>query len=223
MSLDAIKKSILSEAGARASAIDDEASSEAKRILKEADERAKSIIGRAERDAKAEAERLAKESQAGAETEASAMMLEAKGAAVERALKKVSAQVERAVSKDYSKKLLDSGLKQFKEISGDSPVIRTAKRNAGMLKGGKYRVEYEDIDGFILSTEDGKISLNATVQSVVGKSLDGARRLISKELFGEARKTQARAPKAKAKAPKPKKARRHPRLPGRGRRPRPKR
>jgi V/A-type H+-transporting ATPase subunit E len=185
MSLDAIKKSILSDAEARASAMDGDADSEARRILKEADEKAKTILKDAELAAAAESERLRKEAQASAETEANSILLEAKGEAVERALKKVVSQAERTLSKDYAKRLFDSGLRQFKEISGPRMVIKTSKKNAAMFRGGKYNVEYADISGFMFYTEDGKIALNATIPNIVDKEKDVARKFISRELFAE--------------------------------------
>ncbi len=185
MSLDAIKKSILSDAQAKASAIDSEASSESKRIVKEAEEKAKGILSRADLEAKAEADRLVKEARAGAETEANSMILEARGIAIERALKSVSSNVEKTISHEYSKKLFESGLSQFRDVSNSTPKVITSKKNANLLKGTKFGVEYSEIDGFIFSTDDGRIRLNASVGSVVEKSLDGARKLISKELFGE--------------------------------------
>lgn len=203
MSLDAIKKSILSDAESKASAIDAEAESEVRLILKEAEDRSVALIKKAEHDAKAESDRLAKEVQAGAETEANSLMLEAKGAAIERALNKVTEQAERTLSRDYSKKLFDNGLKQFKVVSNSDAVIKTGKRNAAMFKNSKYNVEYADIDGFMFYTEDRKIALNATVPSMVDKEKDVARKFISRELFSEGGSRSK--PKKTAKAAVPKK------------------
>ncbi len=208
MSLDAIKKSILGDAQAKAAAIDAQASDESRRIIKEAEDRAKSILSSAESDANAEANRLVSEAQAGAETEANSLMLEAKGAAIERALKSVSEQVKRTLSREYSKKLFESGLAQFKEVSNSTPKVITSRKNAQMLKGTKYTQEYVEIDGFIFSTDDGKIKLNASVDSVVEKSLDGARKLISMELFGERSSPKGRSEKRQAKAAPVRKSRR---------------
>ena len=207
MSLDAIKKSILSDAQAKASAIDSEASSESKLILKEAEEKAKGILSGADAEAKAEADRLVKEARAGAETEANSMILEARGVAIERALKSVSSNVEKTISHEYSKKLFESGLAQFREVSNSTPKVITNKRNANLLKGTKFAVEYSDMEGFIFSTDDGRIRLNASVGSVVEKSLDGSRKLISKELFGEHRATKPK-PVRKRKSSAAKKGKR---------------
>lgn len=211
MSLDAINKSILSDAEARVSAIDSDAGKESARIVREAEEKAKAILKAAEHEAQAEAERLRKEAEAGAETEANSILLEARGEAVERALKKVVSQVESTLSRDYAKKLFDSGLKQFKEIAGSRMVIKTAKKNAALFKDGKYNVEYADINGFMFYTEDGKIALNATVQNIADKEKDVARKFISRELFSEsAARPRAKAPAGKAqkqkKAVKPKRS-----------------
>ena len=200
MSLDAIKKSILSDAQAKASEIDSEASSESKRIIKEAEDKAKGILSRADSEAKTEANRLVKEARAGAETEANSMILEARGAAIERALKSVSSNVEKTISHEYSKKLFESGLTQFREVSNSTPKVITNKKNANLLKGTTFVVEYSEIDGFIFSTDDGRIRLNASVGSVVEKSLDSARKLVSKELFSDHASPKLRLPRKQKSA-----------------------
>jgi vacuolar-type H+-ATPase subunit E/Vma4 len=204
MSLDAIRKSILSDAEAKASAVDSEAAAESKRILQEAEEKAKSILKAAEHAAQAEAERRRSEARAGAETEANSIILGARGDAVERELKRVTARAEALLSRDYPRKLFDSGLKQFKDIADSGFTIKTSKKNAGVLKGGKYNVEYADIDGFVFSTDDGTVSLNATAQSILEREKDFARGLVSSDLYGRPKASRA-APRPGKKTLRPKK------------------
>lgn len=231
MSLDAIRKSILSEAGSRASAIEAEAAKEASRIVKEAEERARNIVKDAEREAKAEAERLTGEAQAGVETEASSMMNGARSEAVERSLKKVMAGVRSEIAKSGMKRILDQGLKQFKETAGSAGeiVVKTGKSNAGLVKGRGFRVEYGDVSGFVISTASGAIALNATIGSITERATDYARKAVSAELFkgrtaSGGRKAGARAPRAKAQRRRPAKSgskarpKARPKAAGRGRR-----
>ncbi len=201
MSLDAIRKTILSEAEARAQAIQSDADKQAQRIVKEAEDKARDIVKNAQEDAHKEAERLNKEAQAAAEMEANSMLLEAKGQAVERALKRVLGGAEDELSKSGMKRILDQSVKQFKEVSNGNFTIKTGKKNAELLKKSGNDVEYGAVNGFMLYADNGKVALNATVESIVERQADNARKLISKELFGAG---ETRAPR-KAKAPAPKK------------------
>ncbi len=203
MSLDAIRKSILSEAEEKASAMQSEAEKEAQKIVREAEEKAKEILRNAEADARKEAERMNKEAQAGAEMEANSMLLEARGAAVERSLKRVLSAAQDEISKTGMKKILDQSVKQFKEISAGNFVIKTGKKNADLFKKSAYEVEYGDVNGFMLYADQGKVALNATVESIVNKDADTARRLISDELFSS---RQARASTKRNWTPTPRKA-----------------
>ncbi|MDE1834502.1 MAG: hypothetical protein KGH64_04145, partial [Candidatus Micrarchaeota archaeon] len=179
MSLDSIRKSIISEAQSKASAIEEEGNAQARRIVKEAEDKAKAILKDMQEQADHEADRLAKESEAGAETEANSMLLEAKGQAVERSLRKVLDGAQTSISKNAMKEILKESIKQFKELSGGNFTIKTSKKNEAMFKGTAYEVEYSDIDGFMLYADHGKIALNATVSSVVQHRTDEARKIIA--------------------------------------------
>jgi vacuolar-type H+-ATPase subunit E/Vma4 len=186
MTLDAIRKSILSEAEEKASAIDSEAGKEVSRIVKEAEEKAKQIVKSAQADAEKEAERLRKEANASAETEANSMLLEARGSIIERSLKDVMDDVESELSKGSMEKIFKQGMKQFSDIAGEHDlIIKTSKKNEGMARAGGNKVEVDSINGFIFSTSDGKIALNATIESIAMHETDQARRFIADELFGK--------------------------------------
>ncbi|MCL4365048.1 MAG: hypothetical protein M1569_01665 [Candidatus Marsarchaeota archaeon] len=207
MSLDAIKKSILSEAEAKASAIAGEANIESSRILKDAEERSKSIISNAEQAARSEADRLRKESEAGADTEAGAIVLEARGDAVEKALRRVISGLESGLSRSGMKKVLESGVRQFRQIGYAGEFrIRTSKRYAPILKDFKANVEYVDIDGFMIVSADGSVALNATVSSIVEREKDNARKLIAQAMFRpRAAASVASRPRQSAAKPRKKK------------------
>jgi len=199
MSLDAIKKSIISQAESKESAIDHEASDEASMIIKEAEDRAKRIIKDAESEAAREAQRMVKEAEAGADIEANSLIMSARGEAVERVLKRVMDGVGSQLSKQGMKKILDQSMKQFKQISqGGDIMIKTGRKNAPLFKDSKYEVEYGDIDGFMLYLDSGKVAINATVSSIVEHEREYARKVISSELFhaGSRRRSTQKAPKA---------------------------
>lgn len=182
MSLEAIRKSILSEAEAKAKAERGEADAEAERIVSGAHEKAKATFKQAQDEARLEGERMRREAAAGLETERNTMVIEAKGKVVEQALGRVRSEIEREIEKEDLERILKAGIKQFSEVSGGEMVVRTSKRNAALIKG-KYKVEYADVDGFVLCTPDKRIALNATVDSVVDRSLDEVRKMVAGEAF----------------------------------------
>ncbi len=184
MSLDAIRKSIIAEAASKVSAIEGEAEAESSRIVKEAQDNASGIAKRAEEEAKAEALRMKKEGEAGLESETASMITEARGAVVERVLRSVRSGVEKSLAKERMGDILKRSLKQFTVLTGSTDVIiKTNKKNARLVNGSGYKVEYGDIDGFVLYTPDRKIALNATAESIVDREMDHIRKIVSDELF----------------------------------------
>ncbi len=184
MALDAIKKSILDESDSKSASIAKEAKQKAESIAKEALERSKTILKSAESDAAREVERLKRESSSGVDIEVNSILLDARGKALDRSVKAVMDKVCTAIEREGMKKILEKSVKQFSEMTGSEDIlVRTAKKNAPLLKGLGYEVEYTDIDGFMLYTRDGKVALNATLKSVVEGELDYARRVIGEELF----------------------------------------
>lgn len=196
MTLDAIRKSILDEAEENASSMEKESSKEAERIINDAESRAKQIMKDAEKDAEREAERLRKESKAAAEIEAGSMLLQAQGEAIERAVGETMEQLAKEARKANMRKLVEQAIREFAEASGGREiVVRAGKKYADMVKGVDARVEYDnDVDGFVLSTSDSKISLNATVESLLESQSDAARRLAYDELFRAGSKGAKPAP-----------------------------
>ncbi len=184
MSLDAIKKSIIEDASSRSSQIEGDASKEARRILNEAEEKAREITRRAEAEAKAEAERILKEAMEGAGIEADSILLDARNEAVERSLKHVLFELEDRLRKGEMKRILDMGIKQFREISDGDLTIRTSKKYADTVGKSQYKVEYGDVDGFMLYSQEGKVALNATIGSITSNESENARKLIADHLFG---------------------------------------
>ena len=183
MSLEAIRKSILGEAEAKAKAEQSEADSEAAKIVRDAQERAKAILTQAEDEARREEERMRLEAAAGLETERNAMVIEAKGKVIEHFLGQVREDISRRVRQEGMEKILKSSLKQFASVyPGNDFVVRTSKKNASLVKG-RQKVEVASVDGFVIATPDRKIALNATVDSVVDGNMDDIRKMVADEIF----------------------------------------
>ena len=197
MSLEAIRKSILGEAESKAKAEQSEADAQAAAIIKDAESRAKDILKQAEEEARREEGRMRLEASSGLETERNSMVIEAKSKVIESILDQVRKEVARRVREEGMEKVLKSGLRQFAEVyQGSDFVIRTNKTNAAIAKG-KHTVEIDNVDGFIISTPDRKIALNATVDAIVEGSIDEIRKMVADEVFsGSAERRIERAANA---------------------------
>ncbi len=204
MSLESITRKILEDARARAAAIDKEAKDAEDSIIGEAREKARSILEQGKSDASAEAARIAAEAKAGAEIEANALLLEARGSATERELQGVLDIARRELVKNRMAAILESSVKQFKRLNSGMPKIAADRRSAALLKGRGYSMEQGSADGFVLSSSDGSLSLDATVDSIVRHEADAARGLVSAELFkghGPGKRSEGRPRRAKSKVP----------------------
>ena len=205
MGLESIRKNILKDAAEKSAEISGEARGEAGRITKEANEKAKSIIKAAEEDSKAEAERLRKEAEAGAEMEANSIILSAKGEVIERSLARVMSEVKTELSKNYTKKIFDSGMRQFSQIADkDEMMVKTSKKNAALLKNFPGYIRYENVNGFVFSTKDGKVSLNAEIEEIARKQEEYAKKEIDTGLFSSRTRPAGNHKRKIHKAPKPK-------------------
>ncbi len=186
MTLEAIRKSLEKEAGSKASDMEKEASAEAERIISDAKQRAKQVANEIEARAANEMEKMQMESRASADIEAGAMLLEAQGEAVERSLRNVMSALSKEIGKTDMKKLLEKGLKEFEKSYGSRGlIISVSKKNAAIAKGLGAKVEYMDDNGFVITTEDGKIALNASAESLLASEKGSARSLVYEGLFGK--------------------------------------
>ena len=175
MPLESIKKRILSESETKAEGLREEADSEARRIVAEAKTEAKEIGRQAEQEAEAESKRIEGEARAGMEIEANTVLLEARGTAIENAVREVSREIESLVSKEHLLPMLKSGVKQFKSSTDEPFVVVTSKRNANVVESMKLTPRYEDVDGFVVESEDGRMRLVISAAAIVSGNEDRIR------------------------------------------------
>lgn len=186
MPLESIRKRILADSEAKAEEVRGEADAEARRILAEARGRAKEIEKRAEAEAEAESKRIERETQAGLEIEANAILLDARGAAVAKAMQGVTKEIKRMIDKEYLPSMLKSGAKQFRSASDEPFVVVTSKKNAKVVEQLKLNPKYQDVEGFVLQSSDGRMRLLVSSDSAVENNLDEIRRELSGLLFSKA-------------------------------------
>lgn len=188
MPLDAIRKRILSDSEAKAEGIRGEAEAEARKILSEARSRAKEIEKQAEAEAQSESMRLQKESEASLEIERNSILLEARGAAIEREAQGLTRNVKSILSKDYLPSLLKSGAKQFAAASDEKFIVRTKKRNSKLVESLRLTPKYDETEqGFVLESQDGKMRLIISPDSLIENNGDSIRKEISGLLFGKSK------------------------------------
>ncbi|MDE1851949.1 MAG: hypothetical protein KGH69_04665 [Candidatus Micrarchaeota archaeon] len=198
MSLEEIRKGILSDAESRADEIGKQADSEVEAIVSEAKKKAKEITAKAEEEAKAQAERVRKENDASLDIQADTITAEAKGAVIEKAVKELMHLVEKELVKNQMGAVVKKAAKEFAELTGSSEMtIRARKSSASMLKDVECKREYADVDGFVIVSEDGKMAMRIDPEGIADKYIDVLRKNASATVFKERRQS---APKRTAKA-----------------------
>ena len=112
--------------------------------------------------------------------------MEAREGAIERELKRVSKAVGADLGRSYSKKILEGALKSFAgSVPKGETTITTAKSNARLVEGRGYKVRYvSGVNGFILSNEDGTVTLDAEMDRIVEQNTDTIRNILAARLFG---------------------------------------
>ena len=202
MSLNELRNEIEKEAKGSVSSIRKEGSDEEKRILKEADEKAKEILKEAELEAEAIRERIRKEGDANIEMERRSILLRAREEVLEKEISKIRERIESEAKKNYEK-ILDDAIKRFSQIvQKKEMVVYTGKENMKILKEHGIGGEYEDIDGFVLSSKDNSVSLDATIQHMVESNIDSVKNFALNSFFGEL--PEARKEKEGRETPKKK-------------------
>ena len=204
MSLDSIRKSIISESQAKVHAIDSEAEASSRKIIHEADSEAERRIKAAEEEAKREAERIIREGVAGAQVEASSKAIKAKSMVLQKELESVMSNLAKMVSEKRMKEVLHDAMKQY-ALTGEDPksaVVASSRENEHIAKTAGAKHEAADINGFTIRNKDGTVTLDATVESVTSKVKEDALRMIDMELFGKPAETPKRKAAAKAKPAK---------------------
>ncbi len=202
MSLNELRNEIEKEAKSSVSRIRKEGSDEEKRILKEAEEKAKEILKEAELEAEAIRERIRKEGDANIEMERKSILLQAREEVLEKEISKIREKIKSEAKKNYEK-IFDGAIKKFSQIVQKKDiVVCTGKENMRILKEHGIGGEYEDIDGFILSSKDNSISLDATIQHMIESNIESVKNFALDSFFGEL--PEAREEKEGREAPKKK-------------------
>ncbi len=185
MSLNELRNEIEKEAKGSVSRIRKEGSDEEKRILQEAEDKAKEILKSAALEASSIRDRIKKEGDANIEMERKAILLKAREEVLDKEMAKITEMVEAEARRSYGK-IFDLAIKKFSQIVQKKDiVVRTGKENMKLLKEHGISGEYEDIEGFILSSRDNIVSLDATIPHMMEGNIESVKNFALLSFFRE--------------------------------------
>ncbi len=184
MALEELRRDIEHEARLAAAKLDKEGDAEAKVILDRANGSADETKKRALESAGDEAEQRKREGLITLEMELSAMLSSAKEESLKRQMRDFNALVAKRLQAS-EQSLIKSALKNFSGLMPlDEALIRIDKRNAELVKQYKAKVEYTQIRGVVITSLDGRVTADASVEGLLESHKDTVRRVLSKAMFG---------------------------------------
>ncbi|MEF8882442.1 MAG: V-type ATP synthase subunit E [Halapricum sp.] len=200
MSLDSVIEDIRDEARARAEEIRSEAEEEAEEIIAEAEEEAEAIREEREREVERQIEQEREQRLSSANLEAKQMQL----ATRREILQQVREDVEEAIlnldedtHEELTRELLDAAAEEFDEEEdvsvygrAEEEIASTRVGTRSLLKtilddydGFSYAGEYDCLGGVVVESEESRIRLNLTFDSILEDVWQDNLRDISERLF----------------------------------------
>lgn len=213
MGLSQLKKELIGDAKGQAKEISLETERERKEILKEAEKQKQAVLEAAEKEANALVEDEKREQFAAIQLKAKRIVSEAKEEAVNNNLGEVwTAFAKASKDADYPrllKRLVEEGL----DALGAGAVVQVNGKDVSLAK--KYAKNVKAVPGLsggaIVSSPDGRISINNSLEALFEERRDEVRRMVFGKLFtGQdfkpAQPVIKGKPKSKPEAVKKKKA-----------------
>ncbi|WP_247002667.1 V-type ATP synthase subunit E [Halosolutus gelatinilyticus] len=193
MSLDTVVEDIRDEAHARAEDIRAEGETRAEEIVSAAEEDAEEIVAEAEQEAEREIEQLREQRLSSAKLEAKQKRLEAR----RDVLGDVREQVEDELAalggdtrEDLTRDLLDAASDEFD--AGDDVSVYGRTGDEELLEsiladynGYEYAGEYDCLGGVVVESEQSRVRVNNTFDSVLEDVWEDNLREISNRLFDQ--------------------------------------
>ncbi len=184
MSLDGIKLSIEAGAKSEAESIHSSAMSETKKILDEAYQKARDVERDFEKETADEIAHMRQEQNSEIVRATQLCRLEAADAYVMRESKDiVNGLASRIIKSDLYAKLFKDALKRALEIAPvNELLVKVNKRDERFVRNSGAHVEFANIDGLMISTRDGSIKIDATVDKLVDASIEYVRKAVISEV-----------------------------------------
>ncbi|RQG96710.1 V-type ATP synthase subunit E [Natrarchaeobius oligotrophus] len=191
MSLDTVVEDIREEAHARAENIRSEGETRAEEIESAAEEDAEEILEEAEREIEREIEQLREQRLSSAKLEAKQKRLEARRDVlgdVREQVEEELAALEGETREDLTRDLLDAASDEFDEGDDVSVYGRADDRELieSILEdydGYEYAGEYNCLGGVVVESDQSRVRVNNTFDSVLEDVWEDNLREISKQLF----------------------------------------
>ncbi len=184
MALDELRRNIELEAEEAASKLEEEGESEYKKIIAEAKRKADTALKKAKADALSESEQKKNDIATSLDIETGGILSFAKEECINREMKQLVLAVKSKLDERQTE-IINTALERFSEsVPLHQTIAKLDKRHAGAVKAPVAKVEYEDMDGVILTSIDGKVMADATLEGIVGSNSDLIRRALAMELFG---------------------------------------
>lgn len=203
MALGDMKRDILNDAEAKASAIDQEAKAESDTIISEGKSRAREVLENAKKEAQRWSESFVTEHGAEIQIDRHNAVLLAKEEAIDANIGAVLRALTSKINDSYAEivKKAVGQLNAIGAIGQGSIVVKAAERYHKQLKKVGIPVEFDQI-GITIESRDGKIKVDLSPNTLMKDVMGDIRAMIADALFEEGEK--AGGPK-KAKAPEAKK------------------
>ena len=183
MALEELSRNIEHDAKLAASKMNAEGESAAKAILDEATHKAGAARKMAKADAHEEVEQRKRDMLIALEIEAGNILSMAKEECTDTELRQLVAAVKKRLQA-REQEVIKSALKNFSTIVPlKDSMARVSKRNANIVRSSVAKIVPEELQGVILSSTDGRVSVDASVDGLVGSNAETIRRVLSKELF----------------------------------------
>ncbi|WP_439027759.1 V-type ATP synthase subunit E [Haloarchaeobius sp. DT45] len=193
MSLETVVEDIRDEARARAEEIREDAEAEAEEIISEAEADAEETLEEAERAAERKVEQEREQQLSSAKLEAKQMRLEARRDVLEQVREDVESAIvdldgdERV---ELTRTLLDAAAGEFDDV--DSALVYGRADDEDLLgdiladyDGYEYAGEYDCLGGVVVESEESRLRVNNTFDSVLEDVWEDNLREISSRLFDE--------------------------------------
>ncbi|MGD0729110.1 MAG: hypothetical protein ABR981_03475 [Candidatus Micrarchaeaceae archaeon] len=181
MALDELTRNIEQEAKAEASRLGKEASSESSAIIENAKKLADALKKKRKEEAEVEVDNKKRDVASALEIESNEILSSAREESVDRHLPQLNAIIKKKFSAKESE-IIKNALKRFSDIMPlDNAIVKIDKSNAKLVKANA-KIENASITGVVITSSDGKVKADATIESLMDSNLDAIRRILSKEL-----------------------------------------
>ncbi len=183
MPLEAIRKRIEQESAAEKSRIESEARTAADAIIAQAKADAEAALRSAKADAQANAEARKRDFTTSMEMEASSIVSAAMEEHIDSMMKAFSGQVRKVLQK-RERDIIRRAIEGFTStVPREKACARLDGKYAELAKGfGK--VEKAKIKGVVLSSLDGTVRADATIDGLLSANSESIRRMLSKGMYG---------------------------------------